>query len=127
MEERIMNNAGKSEICRHMKEITKEFIGKSWDSDTCSFAYELVVEAMKRSLFSNGRLSMSGFCSFELIWKDGKSIYDPFKNNGEFNNIPEHNIVNISPTYGFKKEVRKIKYKFIKPKKSIKTSNTEEE
>lgn len=129
-EEREMVNAGKPDILRSMRDITKEVVGQSWDIDTCNFAYELVIEAIKRTLCQNGRLMIKGFCAFELIWKDQKEIYDPFKHNGELNDIPEHNIVNISATYKFKKELRKLKCKYIKTenfRKPKKNENEEEE
>lgn len=71
-EEREMVNAGKPDILRSMRDITKEVVGQSWDIDTCNFAYELVIEAIKRTLCQNGRLMIKGFCAFELIWKDQK-------------------------------------------------------
>lgn len=115
-EEKTMINAGKPDVCNSMRDITKELLGTSWDANTCNFAFELVMEAMKRSLFSNGKLTINGFCSFELIWKNPKEMYDPVKSNGEYRTIPEHNTVKVSAVPSFKRLATKVKYKFIKQK-----------
>lgn len=114
MEEITKINAGKPDVCRNMRDITKELLGTSWDLETCDFALELAIEAIKRTLFSNGRLSLSGFCTFELFWRNTRKMYDPVKANGEYKVVPEHNLVRVNTTALFKKEAEKVKQKFSK-------------
>lgn len=115
-EEKTMINAGKPDICNNIKDITKELFGTSWDLNTCGYAFEIVTEAIKRSLFSNGKLTINGFCTFELVWKEEREMYDPVKSNGEYITIPEHNIIKVSAVPSFKRLATKVKYKFIKQK-----------
>lgn len=117
MEEKERVTAGKHDAKKEMKAITKEILGKSWDDATCDFAYDLVIESIKRNLLENGRFTIEGFCYFQIDWIDAAKKYDSVKNNGEFRFIEEHNVVRIHPTTTFKSEVRKLPMKFIVNKK----------
>lgn len=66
----------KDDTIREMKQITREILGEYWDLETCSFAYDVFVEAITRLLKSNNKVNISRLCSFEIVELPERKYYD---------------------------------------------------
>lgn len=112
MKEQPMKTANKKEQCAEIKEITKEVLGKAWDNETCSFAYDVVIEAIKRSLYKNGRIILDGIETIQIDWKEHSKKYNLRKNDGSYFEIEPHNVLRIVPSEKLKENINKINTKF---------------
>lgn len=121
MDEILMTTAGKPEVVDQMQIITKDLFGTKWDRETCGYAFEIVIEAMKRSILQQGRLAINNFCTYEMKWQEEHKIYDSYKNNGEYRTIPPHNILSTDLTPAYRKQIKLYDVKFIKGKYSTRS------
>lgn len=117
MEEKSMKTAGKKEFCVEIRKITKEVLGKSWDIKTADFAYDVVLEAIKRSFYDNGRIVLEGLTSMEIVWREDSKKYNALENDGTYMDIPAHNILRIVPSPSLKKHIKHMNVKFIEDNK----------
>lgn len=117
METKQVKKAPKKMICENMKAITKETLGRSWDMDTCNFAYDLVIEAIKRTLKETGKVTIEHFIRLELRWKEARKVYQALIHDGTYTDVPAKNIVIIKPIASFRKEIAEIKTPFVEAEK----------
>lgn len=70
---------GKPGVTEYMRQVTKEVLGKSWDKDTCSFAFDIMVEAIMRTILNEGGVTLPGFMKIEINHKPPARFFNGLK------------------------------------------------
>lgn len=96
--------AGKVKVAKIMKEVTKEVLGRSWDNDTCKFAFDVVTEALQRACLIEGGIWLPGFIKIKIDHRPPAQALNVVEN--QVMERPGYNICTAKPTKDYKEKVK---------------------
>jgi len=107
------NHCGKLKVAKIMREVSKEALGRSWDLDTCKFAYDIVIEALIRACLTNGGVVMPGFMTIKITRRKPSKSYNV--RQGMITDKPGFNACTAKTLPQFKEKVKALQTWFVEP------------
>lgn len=115
-ETKVKETVTKKVVVGTIQNYTGAVVGRRWNKEDATIAYDSFLASFKGLLLTYGRLILPGIGTFEIKTRKGKRVPNNFKlgSDDEWCFSKDKQVLSFSPSSNFAEEIKNLEYTFIK-------------